>query len=114
VTKSERDLLWFSAFFIVYHGLLFFVFWLVMDWAITAGYALCEPLRELLEMAGAQEADRRVLRQEEEAIRRYQEQLHQQREMAGRERNVEGLNLQNFSIKNLKKHIFEFCLTTKI
>jgi hypothetical protein len=90
---------WFSAFSTVYyHLLLNFVFYFfVMDWIETSGQAMCEPLRELLEMAEAQEADRRELRQEEEAIhraqerRRCQEQIWQQlREMAGRGRDARG------------------------
>jgi type VI protein secretion system component VasK len=86
--------------------LLSSTFYLVRDWAETASQAMCEPLRELLEMAEAHEADRRELRQEEEAIRRaqerrrFQEQIRQRlREMAGRGRDAEGLNSQNFSSK---------------
>jgi hypothetical protein len=100
VTKGDP---WFLVLFnIVCHGLLLcFVFWLVMDWVKTAGQAMCEPLRKLMERAEAQEAVRRELRQELEAIRRaherrfYQEQQmrRQQREMAGRGRDAGGLNI---------------------
>jgi hypothetical protein len=81
----------------------------VMIWILTANQEMCDPLRELLEMAEAQEEVRRELRQEEEAIRRalerrrYQEQIRRQlREMAGRGRDSEGLNSQNLT-RNISK-----------
>jgi hypothetical protein len=96
---------WILAFSIVYYGLLLFgSFCLVLDWVVTADQAMCEPLRELLEMTEAQEANRSELRQEGETIRRLnelsrrrQEQMRQQqREMAGRGRDAEGFKFSKF------------------
>jgi hypothetical protein len=97
----------FLAYFVLFvkHGQLSFRgFCLMMDWLETTSQEMCEPLRELLGMVEAQEANRRELRQEEEAIRRAherrrrQEQIRQQlREMAERGQDAEGLNSQNFS-----------------
>jgi hypothetical protein len=103
---------WLWVFSIVLYCILLFALFcccFVMDSVETACQAMCEPLRELLEMAEAQEADRRDLQQEEEAIRRaqerhrYQEQIRQRlREMVGHGQDAEGLNSQNFS-KNIYK-----------